>query len=160
MAKPRKPAALKQGKSETKAQLKVREEQEQRLMGNNDLINQVPTHLDPRAQAYYQFLVKELSISGLLTNLDVKLLEETSKCMSQLDECTDILKRDGVLIYDVNGNPKEHPTFKTQNTLQVAYRAFANQLGLSPAARAQLAGMVIQAKEEEQDPLLQLLKGS
>ena len=76
MAKPRKPAALKKGKSETKAQLKIREEQEQRLMGNTDLIKQIPSHLDPRAQAYYQFLVKELEISGLLTNFDVKLLEE------------------------------------------------------------------------------------
>lgn len=159
MAKPRKPAALKQGKSETKAQLKLREEMEMKLMGSANLIHLVPEHLDIKAQAYYQFLVKELEISGLITNLDVKLLEETAKCMSQLDECTEILKRDGILIYDANENPKEHPTFKTQNTLQVAYRAFANQLGLSPAARAQLAGMQTKAKEDEADPLLQLLKG-
>jgi P27 family predicted phage terminase small subunit len=164
MANPRKPASLKKGLSETKAQLSVREEAEKKLIGNSDLINDVPEELDELAQAYYKFLVTELEISGLLSNLDITLLAETAQCMSQLYECNEILKKEGLLYYsfDKDGNsiPKEHPTVKTQNMLRVTYRAFANQLGLSPAARASLAGMQVEKKEEEADPLLQLLKGS
>ena len=47
MARPRKPATLKQGKSESKAQLEIRAEAERRLMGNDDLLQDVPDYLDP-----------------------------------------------------------------------------------------------------------------
>ena len=49
---------------------------------------------------------------------------------------------------------------KLKTRFKSAYRAFANQLGLSPAATAQLAGMQLQAKEEEEDPVLKLLSGN
>jgi P27 family predicted phage terminase small subunit len=164
MAKPRKPAALKQGKSETKAELKVREEQEQRLMGSADMIKNVPDYLDPLAKAYYKFLVTELEISGLLTNLDIKLIEQTSDSMSKLRQCDDIINREGIIIRQVDryGNEimKEHPAVKSKMSYLNAFKTLSSQLGMSPTSRAQLAGMQIQAKEEEQDPLLQLLKGS
>ncbi|MDR4281764.1 P27 family phage terminase small subunit, partial [Bacillus subtilis KCTC 1028 = ATCC 6051a] len=38
------------------------------------------------------------------------------------------------------------------------FRALSTQLGLSPASRAQLAGLKIEQKNEEEDPLLKLLK--
>jgi P27 family predicted phage terminase small subunit len=164
MAKPRKPAALKQGKSETKVELKVREEQEQRLMGSADMIKNVPDYLDPLAKAYYKFLVTELEISGLLTNLDIKLIEQTSDSMSKLRQCDDIINREGIIIRQVDryGNEimKEHPAVKSKMSYLNAFKTLSSQLGMSPTSRAQLAGMQIQAKEEEQDPLLQLLKGS
>ena len=45
MGKQRKPAGLKQGKSENKAQLAAREEMEKQLMGNSDDVNVIPEYL-------------------------------------------------------------------------------------------------------------------
>jgi len=164
MAKPRKPAALKQGKSETQAELKVREEQEKRLMGNTDMLQHVPEYLDPLAQAFYKYLITELEIGGLLSNLDIPLLEQTADALSKLRQCDDILNTEGIKVttFDRNGFEvvKEHPTVKTKMAYLNAFKTLSNQLGMSPASRAQLAGMQVQAKEEEADPLLQLLKNS
>lgn len=164
MPKPRKPAALKQGKSETKAQLQVREEQEQRLMGGTDMVKNVPEYLDSLAKAYYKYMITELEIGGLLSNLDIPLLEQTADALSKLRQCDDILNKEGIKIDQVDryGNmmTKEHPTVKTKMAYLNAFKTLSSQLGMSPASRAQLAGMQVQAKEEESDPLLQLLKGS
>lgn len=162
VGRPKKPASLKQGRSETKKDLKVRQKQEQRLMGNSDKINIVPEYLDPLAKAYYKFLVSELEIGELLTNLDIPLLEQTADALSKLRQCDDILNREGIKIEQIdrykNIQIKEHPTVKTKMQYMNAFKALSGQLGMSPASRAQLAGMQIQAKEDEQDPLLQLLK--
>lgn len=163
LARPRKPASLKQGHSETKAQIKAREEQEQRLMGDDDMVANVPEYLDPLAKAYYKYMVSELEISGLLTNLDIPLLEQTADALSKLRQCDDILNTEGIKIDQVDryGNTvtKEHPTVKTKMAYLNAFKTLSVQLGMSPASRAQLAGAKLQAKEDEQDPLLQLLSG-
>ena len=39
------------------------------------------------------------------------------------------------------------------------YGQLCNQLGLSPSARASLAGKKIEAKEEQEDPVLKALRG-
>lgn len=162
VGRPRKPANLKQGRSENKKQLKEREEQEKRLMGSTDMINNVPDYLDPLAKAYYKFIVIEMEISGLLTNLDIPLLEQIADALSKIRQCDDILNAEGFLIEQIDRygrtQIKEHPTVKTKMQYMNAFKALSGQLGMSPASRAQLAGIQVQAKEEEQDPLLQLLK--
>ncbi|HDR4366792.1 TPA: phage terminase small subunit P27 family [Bacillus cereus] len=162
MARPRKPASLKQGRSESSKDLKARQEQEKRLMGNDDKLHIVPDYLDSLAQAYYKYLVTELEISGVLTNLDIPLLEQTADAMSKIRQCDDIINAEGLRIKqkDKYGKDvvKEHPTVKTKMAYLGQFKSLSTQLGMSPSSRAQLAGMQVQAKEEEADPLLQLLK--
>ena len=69
MARPRKPASLKQGKSETKEHLEARAKIEQKLKGSSDLIYNVPEQLDELAIEYYKFLIEELEDSNILSNL-------------------------------------------------------------------------------------------
>ncbi|EEL89660.1 Phage terminase, P27 [Bacillus cereus AH1272] len=163
MARPRKPARFKKGRSENKQELSARDKQEQRLMGNTDKLKTVPDYLDPLAKAYYKFLITELEISELLTNLDIPILEQTADSLSKLRQCDDILNTEGILIttYDRNGNEimKEHPTVKTKMAYMNQFKSLSTQLGMSPSSRAQLAGMQIEKKQEESDPLLQLLGG-
>jgi P27 family predicted phage terminase small subunit len=162
MARPRKPASLKKGKSETKAQLEIRAEAEKRLMGKDDLLHDVPDYLDPLAKAYYKFLTTELEISDILSNLDIPLLEQTSDCLSKMRQCDDILNEEGLILeaMDRYGSLqiKEHPAVGTKQKYLNQFRALSTQLGLSPASRAQLAGMKVEQKEEDNDPLLQILK--
>lgn len=163
MPRPRKPASLKQGKSETKEQLAIRAEAEKRLMGNDNLVKEVPEHLDPLAQAYYAFLVSELEISDLITNLDVPLLEQTADCLSKMRQADEIINEDGIIIEQMDRSGmvqlKEHPAVGTKQKYLNQFRALSTQLGLSPSSRAQLAGMQIEQKEEDEDPLLKALRG-
>lgn len=162
MPRPRKPASLKQGHSESKAQLQERAEVEEQLTGNNDLINNVPEYLDELAQEYYKFLVNELEISNILCNLDIPLLEQTADCLSKMRQADEIINKEGIIIYQIDryGNEqiKEHPAVNTKQKYLNQFRALSTQLGLSPASRAQLAGLKIEKKEQEEDPLLKILK--
>ena len=161
MARPRKPAALKKGKSETKEELKIRAEAEEKLIGDTDLLKDIPDYLDPLAQAYYKFLVHELEISEILSNLDIPLLEQTADSLSKMRDCDKIINEEGVIITDVDryGNDvvKENPAVGTKQKYLNQFRALSTQLGLSPASRAQLAGMQIEQAKTEDDPLLKIL---
>ena len=163
MARPRKPASLKKGKSESKAQLEVRAEEEKRLMGSDDLLHLVPDYLDELAQAYYIFLVKELEISDILSNLDIPLLEQTADSLSKMRQADEIINNEGLIINQEDrygtAQIKEHPAVGTKQKYLNQFRALSTQLGLSHASRAQLAGMQIEKKEDDEDPLLKILRG-
>lgn len=163
MARPRKPASLKRGKSETKAELEIRAEAEKKLLGNTDLLGATPDYLDGLGRAYYEFLVHELEISNILSNLDIPLLEQTADSLSKMRQADEILNEEGLILYtkDRYGQDqiKEHPAVGTKQKYLNQFRALSTQLGLSPASRAQLAGMQVEQQRDEDDPLLQILKG-
>lgn len=159
----RKPASLKKGKSETKEQLQRREEIEKQLMGNRDDIKIIPPYLTDEEKVYYKWLTEEIEISGIITNLDKPLLEQTANCLFIMRRCDDHIRQNGHLIEKVDRfgslEEKPNPSIKIKLDYQTKYAALCNQLGLSPAARAALAGKQADAKEQAEDPLLQLLGG-
>lgn len=163
MARPRKPASLKQGKSESKEQLQRRQEIEEQLLGGTDKISQVPEHLNEMAKIYYQFLVNELEISGLLSNLDIPVLEQTADTLSKIRDCDEHLNDEGLVITKVDRYGHENSMKNPYVDIKMAYlnqfKHLANQLGLSPASRAALASKKIEEKQNEEDPLLQILSG-
>lgn len=164
MSRPRKPASLKKGKSETKAQKKHREEIEKALRGNSDNIKNIPEYLTEDEKIYYKWLIEEIEISGLLTNLDIPLVEQCSNCLHIMRQCDDEIRKNGILIkcvdrYD-NESFKANPSIKIKLDYMTKYTTLCNQLGLSPAARASLAGKQLEAKQENEDPVLKLLKGN
>ncbi len=162
MARARKPASLKKGKSESKEQLEKREKLEKQLMGNCDCIKNIPEHLNDEEKIYYSWLIKEIEISGIITNLDIPLLEQTANCLWMIRVSTDHIREHGQLIPKIDrfGNieEKENPSIKILQNCQTKYANFCNQLGLSPASRASLAGKQAEAKIEAEDPLLKALK--
>ena len=163
MARARKPASTKKGKSETKAQLKRREEMEQKLMGNTDDIQNIPADLKTDAEKmYYGWLIKEIEISGIITNLDIPLLKQTATVLWMIDEATESIRENGQLLesYDRFGNLvwKPNPSVKILQDCQTKYNNFCNQLGLSPASRASLAGKKAEQQAEAEDELLKILR--
>jgi P27 family predicted phage terminase small subunit len=94
--------------------------------------------------------------------LDVPILEQTADCLSKLKRAQEILNEEDIMIVtqDRYGNPKkqEHPMVHAKNVYLSQFRALCTQLGLSPASRAQLAGAKMQKKEEDEDPVMQLVK--
>ncbi|MGL4850955.1 MAG: phage terminase small subunit P27 family [Clostridium sp.] len=163
MSRNKKPALFKQGKSESKAELKQRAEYEEKLKGKDDLFREIPPGLTERGAVYYVFLTTQLEESALLCNLDIPILKQTADTLDKMDMCDEILARDGILVEDKQPNGlikwKEHPTVKTKATYSTAFRAFCSQLGMSPAARASLAGAAMERRMNEEDPVLKLLSG-
>lgn len=163
MGKQRKPAGLKQGKSENKAQLAAREEMEKQLMGNSDDVNVVPEYLTDEEKIYYGWLVKEIEICGLISNLDKPLLEQTANCLWVMHKCDEHIRQNGILVSKPDRfglvEEKENPSIKIKLNYQSKYQTLCNSLGLSPAARAGLASKKIEAKQNEDDPLLKILRG-
>ena len=163
MGRTRKPASLKAGKSETKEQLKRREALEKQLMGDTSNVQNIPEELTEEQAVYYKWLIREIEICGLITNLDIPLLVQTATTIDAIRICDDVLRRDGLFVevYDKYGNleVKEHAANKTKQSYMGKYGQLCNQLGLSPSARASLAGKKIEAKEEQEDPVLKALRG-
>ena len=163
MARPRKPVSLHTGKKYNKAQKEELAKAEKDMRGNTDLLNEIPKHLDPLAQVYYEFIIKELEVSDVLSNLDIPLLEQTADSLSKMRQCDDIINESGILLKTVDryGNDliKEHPTIGTKQKYLNQFRALSTQLGLSPSSRALLTGLQIEKQTEEDDPLLKILRG-
>lgn len=163
MVRQRKPSSLKQGKSESKAQLAEREAIEKQLMGNADNVKSIPEYLTNEEKIYYEWLVNEIEICGLVTNLDKPLLEQTANCLWVMHKCDAHIREKGILVQKVDRfgliEEKENPSIKVKLSYQSKYQTLCNSLGLSPSARAALAGKKIEAKENEDDPLLKMLRG-
>lgn len=161
MARPRKPATLKQGKSETKEYLEDRADVEEDLKGNDDKLRDIPESLDALGAKYYLYIIDELEISGILGNLDVFIIAQTADCLSKMEQLDEILKTTP-LIYDTidkmgNVIPKEHPAISAKMKYLGQFRALSTQLGLSPSSRAQLADMNMDKQESKDDALLKAL---
>ena len=102
MARQKKPACLKQGKSESKAQLQQRQQIEEMLSGDDELVYSVPQNLDSKGQIFYKFIVDELRHSNILTNIDIPLLEQTADCLSKMRECDILIEKMGLFYEELD----------------------------------------------------------
>lgn len=164
MPMPSKPGSLQTGNSKNKKQKMEQHEVEMSMKGNENLIDMVPKHLDPMAQQYYIFIVEELRASGILCNIDIPLLEQTADCLSKIRQCDDLINSLGLFYEEEDryGHKRvvENVAVKTKLNLLTKYTQFCTQLALSPSSRAAIASKTIEAKEQSEDPLIQILKGS
>lgn len=162
-ARARVPASQKKGKSESKATLKRRAEIEEMLKGNDNEVYIAPAYLSEEEKIYYKFIVDELKVLNILSNVDKFLLEQAATCLATIRQCDDHIRANGLLVasYDKYGNieEKENPSIKIKLNFMTKYNSICNQLSLSPAARASIAGKQLEAKQETEDPLLKILKG-
>ena len=161
MARPRKPASLNKSKKYTKAEKAEMAAMEEELKGDDDQVKDIPNHLDEMAKQYYAFIVTELEVSDLLSNLDIPLIEQTADCLSKMRQADEIINEEGIMIieFDRNGNEvrKEHPMVGTKQKYLNQFRAVFTQLGMSPSSRASLALINLENNQKDQDPLLNLL---
>lgn len=163
MGRPRKPASLQTGNNISKTEKKRLAAAEQEIKGNDDLIYDIPEHLDDLAIKYYNFIINQLKETDLLSNLDKPLVEQVADALSKIRQCDEILNSEGVLITEINrsGNEllKEHPTVSTKMKYLDRFRTLSTQLGMSPSSRAALAALNVEKIEEDSDQLLNILKG-
>lgn len=161
---PNKPASLKMKdgtKHHTKDELKKMMEQEEKIKGNSEKVTDIPDHLDDLAKEYYKYITEELEVSGLLSNLDIPLVEQTADCLSRMREADIIIQQRGVVVEqkDRNSNDivKKNPAVDVKLAYLDRFNRLSNQLGMSPSSRAALAELNVEQKEKEDDLVLKAL---
>lgn len=149
MARPCKSAKVLTDCSQTKEEINKRIETENLLRGNDDSIV-APSYLSKKQIDIFNFIVTELKNSGILGNLDTYILSTCVIAIDRLQKIESMINEDCQLLFD-----KSLLSAKEKYTKDL-FRC-CNELSLSPQSRAKMANINLQAKEKEEDKLLQIL---
>lgn len=137
--------------SQTKEEIRIRIENEEKLRGGTDLIIP-PEQLTENQKYIFNFIVSELKASEILGNLDLFLLVQTVIAIDRVQE----------IEFKINKNPKLIYVKEVMSVKDKYMKDFfrgCNELSLSPQSRAKLSNINMQTKANEEDPLLKLLNG-
>lgn len=147
--RPPKPVAL-MTKKMSKEERAKREQAENELKGNSDKLMKIPDWLTKEGRKNYRGIVAELEVTGVLCNLDINALARYSQAIADYRKY-DLMKQ---TVSDVEDLIKiELLQAKAEAKIHKGDISF----GLNPSARAKIAQMNQQQKEEKEDPLLKLL---
>ena len=150
MARPCKPIET-QSRHNTKEEIEARKKQEEKLKGLADKIKP-PGYLNKEQKKIFKYIVDQLKASGILSNLDIYVLSTCSIAISRLIEIEKKINEDINRLWD-----KDLMSSKDKYTKD--FFRCCNELSLSPQSRAKLGNINLQAEQEKQDPLLQVLAG-
>lgn len=152
MARPTKPAIVLSECSQTKEEIQNRIDNEENLKGNADKIFP-PDYLDSKQVELFNYIKNELEASKLLSNLDVFIL---AKCAIAISRLQFIEKK-------VNDNPRlllvQNPIMSNKKNYDADFFRSCNELSLTPAARARLGNINLDAENEKDDPVAKALRG-
>lgn len=102
----------------------------------------------------FKFIVDELEVAEILCKLDVFVLERISCCIDIIKQCEKEISENGVI--DENGNVS--PAFKVRKDEMANFIKLANELSLSPQARAKIANISIKNQNTKDDKLFSILE--
>lgn len=151
MARPCKSAKVIDKYGQTKAEIQARIEVEEKLKGGTDKISP-PKHLNARQKKIFNYIVQELEASQILGNLDIYILAQAATAIDRLQEIEKQINKDITKLFDKN-------VLSAKDKYTKDFFRCCNELSLSPQSRAKLGNINLQAKQQEEDPLLKVLKG-
>lgn len=146
MARPAMSASV-TAKHLTNEEKNIRLETETRLKGSADKLKP-SKHLTTSQKKIFRFILSNLESSGILGNLDNYVLDECSICIDRMQ----------TIEKQVNENPEllsDSSLMATKDRYTKAFFRYCTELCLSPQARAKIANLSLQGKEE--NPLMELL---
>ena len=162
MARPRKNVTALQG-NYSKEMIQERLEQEKSITGDSDNII-IPLFIRHDDVAVEEFLriVEELKKVNLVTNVDSTLLGIYADCYSKYVESTMAMANEPLVVEYTNKggetNSVANPYIKIQNQYMQMLMKISEKYGLDPSSRSKIAHLQPSNKEEEVDPLLDLMK--
>ena len=157
MAKATKPIAL-CAKKMSNDEREARKKAEQRYKGESDLVYECPEELTTELeQELYMFIVNTLRPVDILQNLDIFLIVQTVKCIVHMRNANDDIIKYGSIIETDDGRVYKNPAVGVYKDFYSMFVSNSIRLGLSPSDRAKIAVLDIKQKQQEADPLLQLL---
>jgi P27 family predicted phage terminase small subunit len=150
MARPTKSIAATKGHF-TKAQIEERKKQEEKLKGAADKVRP-SKYLNDEQKKIFKYIVKEMEASGILSNLDVFVLDAVSIALENKIYIETMINEDKELLRD-------RQLLATKEKYTQEFIRYMNELSLSPQSRAKIGNLKIQTKQKEEDPLLKVLSG-
>lgn len=163
MVRPRKSASLHDhmDRNYTKSELQAMRQAEDDLKGKSEKVYDIPEHLSDLAQDYYKFIIDEMEVSGILSNLDIPLLSLTAETLAIIRGLEDEIQDKGLMIDTVNSRGvaerKKNPALDVRDKYTTQVKGLFTQLGMTPSSRASLAVANIEKSKQEEDPLQSLL---
>ena len=150
MARPTKSARVLSECSQTKDEINARIENEEKLKGKSEVH---PTQqLTENQLVIFNFIKSELEESKLLSGLDSFLLTLFSITADRLQFIEDKINKKPSLAFNKD-------LISSKKAYTADFLRCCNELSLSPQSRAKLGNINLQAEQEKQDPLLQVLAG-
>lgn len=150
MARPAKSVKIKSGAIAGNEEA-IRSEVEDKLRGPAvELIP--PSHLSSEQKEIFRYIVDQLRDSDILGRLDVYVLESTSIAIARIRQINGMINDDPALLSDSSLQ-------STRAKYQTDMWRGANELCLSPQARAKIGSLAAQAAKAKEDPLLKVLSG-
>lgn len=135
----------------TKEEYLERKATEEKLKGSNDKIIP-PSYFNSRQIDIFTSIVNELKASGILANLDIYILTVCSIAIDRLQTIEQKINENYEELFD-----KDLMAAKDKYTKDL-FRC-TNELSLSPQSRAKIGSINLLNKEENQDPLLKVIRG-
>lgn len=148
MARPAKSANV-TAKHLTKAEKDAKLAAESQVKGNADKIR-APSYLSRTQKKIFKNIVNELKASSILGNLDVYVLAEASIAIDRMQDIETMINEKPELITNIN-------IMSAKDKYTKAFFRYCNELCLSPQSRAKMANINMQAKKDEENPLLKAL---
>lgn len=96
-----------------------------------------PSWLDSEAKREWKRILKELEKEEFKA-VDIKALEGYCQSYSKWKECEEYLQRNGYTFTTINGYVMPRPEVAIGNKAQAEMRAWAKELGLTPASRTRM----------------------
>lgn len=131
----------------TKSKRDGRLSAENRLKGSSDKLRP-PSYLTAPQRKIFKFMVENLAPSGILGNVDVYVLADCSICIDRMQTIEKQVNESPDLLSDSS-------LMATKDRYTKAFFRYCNELCLSPQARAKIANLALQDKEE--NPLMEIL---
>jgi P27 family predicted phage terminase small subunit len=150
MARPAKSVKLRTGHV-TKDEDRLRQETEDKLRGRDDRIT-APSWLNEGQREIFDFVIAEMSESGILGNLDVYVLTQFAVATERMYSIEEQINEDEIRVCH------KDLIFARNSYVKDFWRG-ANELSLSPQARAKIGTINLSKKEDEKDQLKNLLAG-
>jgi P27 family predicted phage terminase small subunit len=150
MARPSKSAKV-ASKNMTKNEKQIKTTTEELLKGGSDNIKP-SKHLTTDQKRVFEYIVSELELSGILGNLDVWLLETAAIAIDRMQEIE-------IMINNDIDNLINKSLMSAKDKYSKDFFRCCNELCLSPQSRAKLGNLNLKQQEDENDPLLKILKG-
>ena len=138
-------------KNLTNEERNTRLENEGNLKGDSSNISP-PDYLNLKQKEIFEYIVNELTVSGILGNLDTYILSTCAIAIDRLEVIEGMIneKFSRVMNKDLMAAKDKYnkDLFRT-----------VNELSLSPQSRAKLGNINFKEEQDKADPLLNALKG-
>ncbi len=97
-----------------------------------------PKNLSTEARKEWKRLCREMEAAGVLTNWDLRIFEQYCDAYARWKEATDFLNERGLFYITPSGYPQQFPQVAIAQNYSKLVHKYAQELGLTPAARSRI----------------------